>query len=140
MNHLEATSPETDTPDEARRAPVTDGILPQTQLVCKVQEFAFFASRVGWYQRSMAFAGDGRLELQPWLIGESIREARDIRKSRTETKKDCPCFALNTKTPGTRALLGAMLNRRRITKYRSSERMSRLRSQVNPNGLELLQL
>jgi hypothetical protein len=64
MNHLEATSPETDTPDEARRAPVTDGILPQTQLVCKVQEFAFFASRAGWYQRSMAFAGDGRLELQ----------------------------------------------------------------------------
>jgi hypothetical protein len=57
MNHLEATSPETDTPDEARRAPVTDGMLPQTQLVCKVQEFAFFASRVGWYQRAFSFSG-----------------------------------------------------------------------------------
>jgi len=75
-----------------------------------------------------------------WLIGENIREARDIRKSRMETKKVCRCFVLNTKTLGTRALLGAMLNRRRTTKYRSSERMSRLRLQGNPNGLELLQL
>jgi hypothetical protein len=47
-------------------------MLPQTRYVCKVQQFAFVASRADWYQRSMALAGDGRLELQGmrWKSGQ----------------------------------------------------------------------
>ena len=58
------------------------GILPQTQPVCKVQNF-FVASREAFqYQRSISLQGNGRLELQPWQQQRSFLRRVTLSKPR----------------------------------------------------------